>query len=194
VFCSGSGSNAEAVMKHFQNHKSIRVSLLIYNRKEARAKDRAETFGVPTKYFPKTIFENQPDEVIDFLKTAQIDFILLAGFLLLISKPVVEAFPGRILNIHPALLPDFGGKGMFGKNVHKSVKESGAKDTGMTIHLVDSEYDQGKILFQSSCPVWETDSESDIAARVLKLEHLHYSLIAEQYIKSKVEKISQIHD
>ena len=188
IFSSGSGSNAKALMKHFEAHPTIRVKLLVFNRKEAGVKQKAEAFGLETQYFPKSVFESNPAEIVNFLKSTNIDFILLAGFLLLIPAELVEAFPEKILNIHPALLPDFGGKGMHGMHVHKAVKESGAKKTGMSIHLVDLEYDKGKILFQSSCPVWESDSESDIAARVLKLEHAHYALIAEQYIKSKTEK------
>ena len=175
-------------MKHFAGHSYIRVKLLIFNRKEAGARQKAEAFGVETQYFPKSAFEQHPCEIVDFLKSAHIDYILLAGFLLLIPAELVLAYQEKILNIHPALLPDFGGKGMHGHNVHKSVKESGATKSGMTIHLVDLEYDSGKILFQARCPVWESDSESDIAVRVLKLEHLHYSLVAEQYIKSKKEK------
>jgi len=175
-------------MKHFESNTDMAVKLLIYNRKEAGARHKAESYGVETKYFSKSDFESQPEIIVEFLKTCQIDFILLAGFLLLIPAELVLAYPEKILNIHPALLPDFGGKGMHGLHVHKSVKESGAKKSGMTIHLVDLAYDNGKILFQSTCPVWESDSESDIAARVLKLEHLHYSLVTEQYIKSKKEK------
>jgi len=188
IFCSGSGSNAEALMRHFQFHKDIKISLLIYNRKEAGAKEKAEKFGIPSKYVPKAVFEDDSIAVVDILMKAGIDYILLAGFLLLIPPSIVEAYPDRILNIHPALLPEFGGKGMHGTFVHQAVKNSGANRTGISIHIVDLEYDKGKILFQSACPVWETDSESDIAARVLVLEHLHYSLVAEQYIISKKEK------
>ena len=188
IFSSGSGSNAKAIMRYFEGHPIIKIKLLVYNRKEAGAKQKAEAFGLETKYFPKSVFQSNPSDIVNFLKSANIDFILLAGFLLLIPAELVQAYPEKILNIHPALLPDFGGKGMHGMHVHKAVKESGAKKTGMSIHLVDQEYDKGKILFQSTCPVWESDSESDIAARVLKLEHAHYSLVAEQYITSKKEK------
>ena len=176
-------------MKHCNPRPHIVVSCLIYNRKEAGARQKAEAFGVEAKYFPKSVFDINPDEIVDFLKSAHIDYILLAGFLILIPAELVQAFPEKILNIHPALLPDFGGQGMYGMKVQTSVKKSGAKKSGMSIHLVDSEYDKGKVLFQASCPVWESDSASDIAARVLKLEHLHYSLVAEQYIISKKEKL-----
>ena len=175
-------------MSHFQTHPQIRVKLLIVNRSDAGARQRSTPFGVESKYFPKSIFENNSIEIVDFLKSSSIDFILLAGFLLLVPINIVQAFPDKILNIHPALLPLFGGKGMFGMHVHKAVRQSGIKKTGITVHIVDAEFDKGKTLFQSSCPVWESDSESDIAARVLKLEHLHYSLVAEQYIKLKKEK------
>ena len=171
-------------MAHFKNHKEIKIALLVYNRKEAMAKTRAEKFGIPTLWFPKTAFENHPEQIVQELKSFEIDFIMLAGFLLLIPGQILEAFSNRILNIHPALLPDFGGKGMYGIHVHKAVRASGHSKSGISIHLADREFDRGKILFQAACPVWESDLESDIAARVLKLEHLHYPIVAEQFILS----------
>ncbi len=185
LFCSGSGSNAESLMSWFQDHPDIRVTLMVYNRKDSGAKMRADKFGVPAIYLPNADFISETGKASEALNAFEIDFILLAGFLALLPGWLVSRFRDRILNIHPALLPDFGGKGMFGRNVHAAVKDSGITETGMSIHLVNEEYDEGKILFQATCPVWESDSETDIATRVLKLEHLHYPLVAEQFILSK---------
>lgn len=185
LFCSGSGSNAESLMSWFQDHPDIRVTLMVYNRKDSGAKMRADKFGVPAIYLPNADFISETGKASEALNAFEIDFILLAGFLALLPGWLVSCFRDRILNIHPALLPDFGGKGMFGRNVHGAVKKSGITETGMSIHLVNEKYDEGKILFQATCPVWESDSETDIATRVLKLEHLHYPLVAEQFILSK---------
>lgn len=185
LFCSGSGSNAESLMSWFQDHPDIRVTLMVYNRKDSGAKMRADKFGVPAMYLPNADFQGETGKASEALNAFEIDFILLAGFLALLPGWLVSRFRDRILNIHPALLPDFGGKGMFGRNVHGAVKKSGITETGMSIHLVNEKYDEGKILFQATCPVWESDSETDIATRVLKLEHLHYPLVAEQFILSK---------
>ena len=185
LFCSGSGSNAESLMSWFQDHPDIRVTLMVYNRKDSGAKMRADKFGVPAIYLPNADFISETGKASEALNAFEIDFILLAGFLALLPGWLVSRFHDRILNIHPALLPDFGGKGMFGRNVHGAVKKSGITETGMSIHLVNEKYDEGKILFQATCPVWESDSETDIATRVLKLEHLHYPLVAEQFILSK---------
>ena len=185
LFCSGSGSNAESLMSWFQDHPDIRVTLMVYNRKDSGAKMRADKFGVPAIYLPNADFISETGKASEALNAFEIDFILLAGFLALLPGWLVSRFRDRILNIHPALLPDFGGKGMFGRNVHGAVKKSGITETGMSIHLVNEKYDEGKILFQATCPVWESDSETDIATRVLKLEHLHYPLVAEQFILSK---------
>ncbi len=185
LFCSGSGSNAESLMSWFQDHPDIRVTLMVYNRKDSGAKMRADKFGVPAMYLPNADFISETGKASEALNAFEIDFILLAGFLALLPGWLVSRFRDRILNIHPALLPDFGGKGMFGRNVHGAVKKSGITETGMSIHLVNEKYDEGKILFQATCPVWESDSETDIATRVLKLEHLHYPLVAEQFILSK---------
>lgn len=161
---------------------------MVCNRKEAKVFEKANAQSIFSRYIPKSVFEQTPEAVIETLESQRIDFIVLAGFLLLIPLPLVQAFPGRILNIHPALLPAFGGKGMYGNHVHKAVKESGVSQTGATIHLVDEAYDQGKIIFQVSCPVFDSDTESDIAARVLKLEHSHYAFVIEQFIASLQKK------
>lgn len=174
-------------MRHFQLHTSIEVGLLVCNRKEAKAFERAENHGIPSVYISKSTFITDPGGVTKFLVEYGIDFIILAGFLLLIPDYLIEIFPNQILNIHPALLPAFGGKGMYGQAVHEAVKQSGANKTGLTVHEVDAEFDQGKVVFQTECPVYESDSATDIAARVLALEHKVYPFVIEQFILSKKE-------
>ena len=184
IFCSGSGSNAEALMTHFQHHQSIRIAAVLVNSQHSFALTRTEKFGVDGQYFSRKTFSENPESVLDFLKDKNISFILLAGFLQLVPEVLIEHFPDRILNIHPALLPSFGGPGMYGHFVHEAVKASGVSETGLTIHMVDAEYDNGKIIFQATCRVEKDDSPSDIAARVLVMEHIHYPLVAEYFIQT----------
>lgn len=155
---------------------------MIHNRKDAGAVEKANQAGIPIQYFPKSIFEQNPEQIVAFLRAKEIDFILLAGFLLLLPSALLEAYPDRILNIHPALLPKYGGQGMYGHHVHEAVKAAGETESGMTIHLASPRYDEGKIIFKAGCKLVHSDSPSDIAARVLQLEHIHYGPVAECYI------------
>lgn len=182
VFASGSGSNAQKIFEYFQGHTTMEVVLVVTDRKMAGVLTRAQDFGIESQYFPKSTFSENPTAVLNALNERQIDFIILAGFLLLMPELLVSHFEGRIINIHPALLPRFGGAGMYGHHVHEAVKQSGESQSGMTIHEVNHEYDSGRIIFQARCPVFPSDSVSDIAARVLSLEHEHYALVAEQFI------------
>lgn len=188
VFASGSGTNARRLFEYFQNHPLISVQLVVSDRKAAGVHEHAEAFGIESHYFQKAIFSENPQVVLNKLWEKKIDYILLAGFLLLVPETIISAFDGRILNIHPALLPKFGGAGMYGQRVHEAVLESGEMETGMTIHEVNSEFDSGKMVFQARCPVFPSDSVSDIAARVLQLEHEHYSFVAEQFIQTSNRK------
>lgn len=156
--------------------------MLITDRKRAGVIDHAADFQIETCYFPKSIIQEEPEKVLEKLQSSGIDFLLLAGFLLLLPPVLVSAFEGKILNIHPALLPQFGGQGMFGHHVHEAIHQAGVSKTGITIHEVNQQYDEGRIIFQASCPVLPSDSVSDIAARVLVLEHAHYPFVAEQFI------------
>ena len=174
-------------MHHFKGNEAVSVALLICNRKEAKSFDRANENGVRSVYISKTTFSTQPEEVIKLMAENQIDFIVLAGFLLLIPAYLLQLFPNRILNIHPALLPDFGGAGMYGHHLHEQVRNAGVSHTGLSIHEVDAHFDTGKIIFQARCPVYTTDTTTDIAARVLKLEHKLYPFVIEQFIQSKTE-------
>lgn len=171
-------------MAHFQHHRTIRVAAVVVNNPRSYALTRAEKFGVEGQYFSRKTFAESPDVILNYLKDKNISFILLAGFLQLIPEVLIANFSDRILNIHPALLPCFGGPGMYGHFVHEAVKSAGVSETGLTIHLVDAEYDKGKIIFQATCRVEKDDSAADIADRVLVMEHIHYPLVAEYVIQT----------
>lgn len=184
IFASGGGSNAEAIIKYFKDHDSISVDLIVSNRETAYVLQRAEDHAIPSALITKRQFSDK-NHVLDILKDSSIDYIILAGFLLLIPKYLIETFPDRILNIHPALLPKYGGKGMYGHHVHKAVHDNKEKESGMTIHLVDEHYDEGKILFQATTALEAYDGPDMIAAKVLKLEHRHYPEQIEKLILSQ---------
>jgi phosphoribosylglycinamide formyltransferase 1 len=185
IFASGSGTNAEAIFKHFQNHSSIKVELLLTNNPSAPVLDKAKIFGVTTIVFTKDQF-SESNEVIKQLQLHKITHVVLAGFLLLIPKNLIAAYPNKIVNIHPALLPKFGGKGMYGMKVHEAVKAAGEKETGITIHEVNEKYDEGKIVFQASCKVLSLDTHQQIAQKVQVLEHENYPAVIEKWVKSVV--------
>ena len=181
IFASGGGSNSEALMKYFEHHPKIRIALVVTNVENAGVIAKAERFGIPTRYIAKKYFLDE--EIIStLLSDFNINYIVLAGFLLLIPTYLIETFNRRIINIHPALLPNFGGKGMYGANVHKAVAAAKTKITGITIHFCNAHYDEGGIIFQAACKVSETDSPEEIAHNVLKLEHAYYAVTIERII------------
>jgi len=181
IFASGSGTNAEEILTYFDRHPAIEVVLLLSNNPTAFALTRATKFNVPTKTFTKEIFKDTT-VVLNWLGERGVTHIVLAGFLWLVPPYLTHHYPGKIINIHPALLPKFGGKGMYGMRVHEAVKSAGETETGITIHLVDEKYDEGKIVFQASCPVLNTDTPEQIAVSVHTLEHAHYAKVIEQWI------------
>jgi phosphoribosylglycinamide formyltransferase 1 len=181
IFASGSGSNAEEIMKRFQHHASIEVVLLLSNNPQAYALERAAKYNVPSKVFTKSQFR-ESEEVIIWLQKRSVTHIVLAGFMWLVPDYLVKSFPHHIINIHPALLPKFGGKGMYGMHVHEAVKEAGEKETGITIHEVNERYDEGKILFQAVCSVTRTDTPEEIAQKVHQLEYAHYPDVIEAWV------------
>ena len=183
IFASGSGSNAEKILIHFEHHQSIEVVLVLSNNPTAFALMRAANFNVPTKVFTKELFEDTT-VVLDWLQEKRVTHIVLAGFLWLVPSYLTDYYPDKIINIHPALLPKFGGKGMYGMRVHEAVKSFGEKETGITIHLVDEKYDGGKILFQAKREVLETDTPGQIADKVHALEYAHYPKVIEQWVES----------
>lgn len=181
IFASGSGTNAEEIMKFFGNHDSIEVAILLSNTPDAYALERAKKFNVASSVFNRKQFR-ETDEVLDVLKQKRVTHIILAGFLWLIPGNLIKAYSGKIVNIHPALLPRHGGKGMYGMRVHESVKTSGDRETGVTIHLVNDQYDEGEILAQKSVAVEPEDTAYDIAEKVHKLEYQFYPLVIESWI------------
>ena len=183
ILASGNGSNAEEIMTYFKGHSSIEVALVLSNNADAFVLQRSSRLNIPFKVFNRIQFR-ESDEVVNWLKEAHITHVVLAGFLWLVPIPLIKAFPHRIVNIHPALLPKFGGKGMYGLKVHEAVKAAGEKETGITIHAVNEKYDEGKMLFQTSCLITLADSSTDIAAKVNQLEYKHYPAVIEKWITS----------
>ncbi len=184
IFASGSGTNAEEILKHFQQHPSIEIVLLLSNIPQAYALERAKKYSVPVLVFTRSQFQ-ETGEVINWLKEKKVTHVVLAGFMWLVPDALVKIFPGKIINIHPALLPKYGGKGMYGMHVHEAVKAGGEKKTGITIHEVNEQYDEGRILFQASCTVDATDTPEQIAQKVHQLEYAHYPRVIEAWIINK---------
>jgi len=181
ILASGSGTNAENIIRFFQNREEGQVSLLLSNRLDAYALERAKKLNVPTGTFSRDDIYSS-GRVLDLLKEKSTDLIILAGFLWLIPEQIIRAYPNRILNIHPALLPAYGGKGMYGKRVHKAVIDNGEKMSGISIHLVNQEYDSGDIIFQTDCPVYPDDSPETLAGRIHELEYKYFPEIILEYL------------
>ncbi len=182
IFASGSGSNAEQIIQHFTDHPLAKVTLILSNKAEAYVLTRAKKHKIEGRYLSNAEFKD-PDYLLPLLKEYQVDMIALAGYLQLIPEFLVQAFPKRILNIHPALLPQYGGKGMYGSRVHQAVFNNYEKVSGMTIHYVDAEYDEGQIIFQDKVALHSADTPDIIAKKVLELEHKHYARVIEEVIK-----------
>ena len=179
IFASGSGSNAENIVHYFSGSSEFQFPLIISNQTNAYIHKRAETLKIPSFTFTKEqFFDAKP--VLELLTEYNIDAIVLAGFLLKIPTLLIQHFPDKIINIHPALLPKFGGKGMYGARVHQAVKEAGETETGITIHYVNENYDDGNIVFQARCPVSADDTAEMIAAKVHLLEYEYYPQIIEK--------------
>lgn len=181
VFASGSGTNAEEIFKYFKGHPSIEVALVLSNNPDAQVIDRAARFGIPSIVFDRTQFKDG-GTILSQLKEKKITHVVLAGFLWLIPPYLLKNFPDRIINIHPALLPKFGGKGMYGMKVHEAVKTAGECETGITIHTINENYDEGRNLFQISCTVLPNDTPEIIRTKVQALEYLHYPKVIEQWV------------
>ncbi len=182
IFASGGGSNARKIIEHFQNSAVGKVVLVVSNKKDAGVLDIAREHNIPTQLLQRALFY-ETKEILSVLQNHAVDLIVLAGFLWLVPSYLVQAYPRKIVNIHPALLPQFGGKGMYGGYVHAAVKAAGAKVSGITIHFANEHYDEGDIIFQASCALTEEDSPETIARKVLVLEHEHYPRVIEGLIK-----------
>lgn len=181
IFASGSGSNAERITSYFADSQTISVDLFLSNNPQAGVIERGRRLGIPTVLFDKKTF-TQSSKIVDLLQNQQIDYVILAGFLWLIPENLVKAFPDKIINIHPALLPKYGGKGMWGHFVHEAVVANGEKESGITIHFVNDRYDEGKMIFQAKCEILPTDSPEEVAQKVLVLEHKYFPEVIEKVI------------
>ena len=184
LFASGKGSNADNICSYFKDHSDIQVGLICSDRKEAGVFSVAEKHQVNSIYLSKSFIQN-PSQIVDLLKDHHIDYIILAGYLKLIPKELTEAFKGRIINIHPALLPNFGGKGMFGMHVHEAVAASGVSETGITIHHVNEHYDEGAIIFQARTALDKNDTPQTIAKKIAALEMDNFPRVIEELIEGK---------
>ncbi len=185
IFASGSGTNAQNLIEYFRDHPTIHISIIVSNRSDAYVLKRAENENVPHVVLSgKDWGEN--GNASQVLRDYGIDFIVLAGYLRLLPSWLIQKYPGRIVNIHPALLPNYGGKGMYGEHVHKAVIASGDKQSGITIHYVNEDYDKGDIIFQARCPVLPSDTPDSLAERIHELEYEHYPRVVEKLIMSNV--------
>ncbi|OFY58914.1 MAG: phosphoribosylglycinamide formyltransferase [Bacteroidetes bacterium RBG_13_46_8] len=187
LFASGSGTNVENIVRHFDKNPDIKIVGVFSNNPRAYVLERAKKLGIPAFVFNRHEFY-EPGKVIQLLHACETDWIILAGFLWLIPEDLIAGFPGRIVNIHPALLPKYGGKGMYGERVHQAVIDNGDKESGITIHHVNSEYDRGDIIFQVRCPVLPDDTAETLAHRVHGLEYAYYPKILEKIILAGEKK------
>jgi len=181
IFASGSGTNAENIIKYFSNKNSAKVSLVLSNKRQAMVLKRAEANNIRTVFFEHKEFY-VTGKVLRYLTLYKIDFIVLAGFLWLVPESIIEVYPGRIINIHPALLPGYGGKGMYGENVHKAVIGNHDTESGITIHYVNKVYDEGDIIFQTKCKVDPADTPDSLAVKIHALEYKHYPVVIEELV------------
>jgi len=182
VFASGTGTNAENIGRFFSGHPLAVVSLILTNKKDAGVIRRAEELGIPCVVFSREDFY-ESERILSILKVYRIDFIVLAGFLWLIPEYLISNYPKRIVNIHPALLPKYGGKGMYGSRVHEAVIDNRDKESGITIHYVNEEYDAGNIIFQAKCSISPSETPESLAAKVHKLEYECYPGVIEKLLK-----------
>ncbi len=181
IFASGNGTNAQALIEYFATRSTARIALLISNKPQAYALERAKRHNITTILINS---KTPCSELIETLHSHRIDWIILAGYLALVPTELTAEFPNRIINIHPALLPKYGGKGMYGEHVHKAVLAAHEIRSGITIHFVNEHYDSGTIIFQASCPVYSEDTPDTLAARIHPLEH-HYLPIIEDLLCSR---------
>lgn len=182
IFASGSGTNAENIIKYFSDKNNINISLLICNKSDAFVLKRAKNHNIPAFWVQKK--ELKSNYITNLLISNNIDYIVLAGFLLLIPESLIDLFPYRIINIHPALLPKYGGKGMYGDFVHQEVIKNKEKESGITIHFVNKNYDEGEIIFQAKCKIETNDTPKTLAQKIHKLEYQYFPIIIEKVINN----------
>jgi phosphoribosylglycinamide formyltransferase-1 len=179
LFASGSGSNAENIVRYFAKNEQFSFPVIVSNKVDAYVHQRAKNLEIPSVTFSASDFKNGT-QVLDFLSENKIDAIILAGFLLKIPEVLIQAYPNKIINIHPALLPKYGGKGMYGHFVHDAVKAAGETESGITIHYVNEHYDEGTIILQEKCQLTSLDTPDSIAQKVHELEYIYFPKAIEQ--------------
>lgn len=184
IWASGNGSNAENIIKYFDNHKNIKIDHIICNNSKAGVIERAQRLNVDCFVFSRKDF-SEGNAVLDKVIERKTDYIVLSGFLQMVPANIINKFPNAIINIHPALLPDFGGKGMYGSHVHEAVISSKKSESGITIHLVDEIYDHGKIIFQEKCEINENETPESLAEKIHKLEYKYFPKVIEDFILRK---------
>lgn len=182
IFASGAGSNAQKLIDHFRHHSEIKIALIVCNKPGAGVLTIAQNENIPTILIEKEQFF-RGNAYVDEIKQHNVDFIVLAGFLWKVPVALIKAFPQSIINIHPALLPNYGGKGMYGRFVHEAVITAKEKESGISIHYVDELYDHGQLIFQARCIIDETDTPDSLAQKIHALEHEHYPLIVEKVVR-----------
>lgn len=182
IFASGSGSNAQKIMEHFKYHDEAEVALVLSNNSDAFVLQRADNFEVPTHVFDRDEFYNS-DRIVTLLQQLKIDLVALAGFLLLVPANLLEAYPNKIINIHPSLLPKYGGKGMYGDRVHHAVLENKDEESGISIHFVNEKFDEGEVIYQGRFKIEPEDTLEVIKFKGQQLEHLHYPKVIETLLK-----------
>lgn len=181
IFASGSGSNAENIVNYFEGSEVAKISLIVCNKADAYVFERARRLGIPSRLVTRKEMGNQ-EAVMALMEEFQIDFIVLAGYLVLVPKYLVDAYPRAIVNIHPALIPLHCGKGMYGDRVHEDVIRCGDKESGITIHYVNEFFDNGDIIFQATCPVELGDDAHAVATKVHQLEYAHFPRVIEEAV------------
>ncbi len=182
IFASGEGTNTQSIINYFKTSDKIRIALIISNRSTANVLERGKRSGIDTLVIDRYSFY-ESDKTIEQLKAANIDLIVLAGFLWIIPERLIKAFSAKIINIHPALLPKYGGKGMYGMNVHKAVIEAKDPQSGISIHYVNEKYDEGKIIAQHACAISENETAVSLAQKIHELEHEHFPKVIEQLLE-----------
>lgn len=188
ILASGSGTNAENIIRYFGGKKSARVGLVLTNRQSAFVLERARGLEVPCAYFPKKDWEDG-DCILSMLREYNIDFIVLAGFLARVPDKILHAYPDKMINIHPSLLPKFGGKGMYGDRVHEAVIAAGEKESGITIHYTNEHYDEGIVICQKKCSVMPGDTPEELAKRIHALEYEFYPKVIDELLNSETAEI-----
>ncbi len=190
ILASGNGTNAQQITEYFAGSKEVNVNVILYNKRDAYVATRAQQLGIEAQYFNRHDFY-ETDNVLRFLQQRGVDYLILAGFLLLVPENLLAAFPDRIVNIHPALLPNYGGKGMYGHHVHEAVVANHEPFSGITIHVVDNRYDCGTTLFQARCKVEPEDSPDDLAAKIHLLEKEYFPRVIEAFVLHRPMPLSE---